>query len=109
MGGGPEFTNGSLASLSCPPLNGSIVRQTEDGFDMAPRVGKTNREGKLRRIARDGTLTPKMGSAAAARIDHVHDRGGCSYSFPHGRETTNSTASKNERSWKRSRKTAYRR
>jgi len=50
-----------------------------------------------------------MGSAAAARIDHVHERGGCSLCFPHGIETTNSTAGKNERNWKRSRKTAHRR
>ena len=75
---------------------------------LAARMGKTNREGRLKRISGDGTLPSKMGSAAAARIDHVHDRGGCSHCFPHGTETTNSTASKNERSWKRSRKTAFR-
>lgn len=73
-----------------------------------PQVGKRNREGKLRRRFGSGNLPTKMGSAAAARIDHVHDRGGCSYCFPHGPETTNSSTSKQGRNWKRSRKTAYR-
>lgn len=73
------------------------------------RVGKTNREGKMRRASGDEALPSKMGSTAAARIDHVHDRGGCSHCFPHGPDTTNATTSKNERTWKRSRKTANRR
>lgn len=76
---------------------------------MATRVGKTNREGRVKRRLGDGALPAKMGSTAAARIDHVHERGGCSFCFPHGPETTNPTAAKNERSWKQSRKTPYRR
>lgn len=72
------------------------------------RAGKANREGRLRRIFGDEACPSTMGSAAAARIDHVRDHGGCSHCFPHGPETTSPTASKNERSWKRSRKTSYR-
>lgn len=75
---------------------------------MATRLGKVNREGRARRQLGDA-LPAKMGSVAASRIDHAHGTEVCSFCFPHGIETPNSTAANNERSWKRSRKTPYRR
>ena len=50
---------------------------------------------------------PKIGSVRMARIEHGADRG-CTQCFPHGIETTNSHASKRQRSWKTHRKTKYR-
>ncbi|HEV8549497.1 MAG TPA: hypothetical protein VGQ57_10725 [Polyangiaceae bacterium] len=67
-----------------------------------------NRSGRLRRTLGSDALPSKLGSVAAARIEHGRERG-CDRCFPHGPETTNSSLSKNERSWKRSRKTAHRR
>ena len=78
-------------------------------FIMATRIGKINREGRLNRVLHgEGALPTKQSSTAAARIDHARESG-CSICFPHGPETTNRTIAKNERTWKRSRKTPYRR
>lgn len=49
----------------------------------------------------------KIGSRKLARILHAREQGGCTYCFPHGPETTNSTASKKRRSWKYHRKTRH--
>jgi hypothetical protein len=53
-------------------------------------------------------LPSRIGSIRVARLLHARERGGCSFCFPHGYETTNSTASKNGRSWKGHRVTRYR-
>ncbi len=86
---GHDFTtkpdpDGSAVGRSPSKSSKDVVGQTGSWFDMATRIGKPNREAKLRRVSGDGTLPSQMGSAAAARIDHVHDRGGCSHCFPHG-------------------------
>jgi hypothetical protein len=54
-------------------------------------------------------LPAKVGNRRVARLLFCRVRGGCSHCFPHGFETTNSTGSKNRRSWKHYRKTHFRR
>ncbi len=49
----------------------------------------------------------KIGNSKVARIEHYLERGGCSYCFPHGIETTNSKYRNQQRSWKKYRKTKY--
>lgn len=46
----------------------------------------------------------KISNVKISRIVHTERMGGCSFCFPHGYETTNSTLSKNTRSWKKNRK-----
>ena len=46
----------------------------------------------------------KISNVKISRIVNHEIMGGCSYCFPHGYETTNSTLSKNTRSWKKNRK-----
>lgn len=48
-------------------------------------------------------LPTKMSNRRVSRLVFTGDRGGCSFCFPHGFETTNSTAGKNRRSWKHNR------
>ena len=45
-------------------------------------------------------LPSKVSNVKVARIKHTEDRGGCSFCFPHGPETTNATSSKKRRNWK---------
>ena len=54
-------------------------------------------------------LPAKVGSRLVSRLIFCRARGGCSMCFPHGFETTNSSESKNRRSWKLYRKTRFRR
>ena len=73
---------------------------------------KMNRNARLDRATRgdkDGLSgSPShLSSRSAARILHVRERGGCSFCFPHGPETTNPTVNKRTRSWKSKRKTQY--
>jgi hypothetical protein len=49
----------------------------------------------------------KISNVQLSRIEHGAERG-CSFCFPHGSETTNSTARKKRRSWKHHRKTKFR-
>lgn len=49
----------------------------------------------------------KTSNVKISRIAHHEDMGGCSYCFPHGYETINSTLSKNTRSWKKNRKNQW--
>jgi hypothetical protein len=81
---------------------------------MTTSVGKPNRERRQRRRFGAGDLGTTggpgaLGSRAAARIDHCRERGGCSWCFPHGPETTNSTQASSARTWKRRRQARYRR
>lgn len=48
-----------------------------------------------------------MSNVRLARIAHG-DEQGCTFCFPHGSETRNSTRHKNRRSWKHHRQTRYR-
>ena len=52
-------------------------------------------------------LPRRISGVAVARLIHTDDRGGCSFCFPHGSETTNSKFKTNRRSWKNHRKTQY--
>ena len=45
--------------------------------------------------------------AARKPIIRLWNARGCSYCFPHGRETDNATMRKNTRSWKRNRRTRH--
>lgn len=53
-------------------------------------------------------LPAKVGNVRIARLLFTRLRGGCSYCFPHGPETTNSSDDKKRRSWKHNRKWQYR-
>jgi hypothetical protein len=53
-------------------------------------------------------LPTKVGNVRIARLVFSQARGGCTYCFPHGPETTNSTRNKNRRSWKHHRESQYR-
>ena len=73
---------------------------------------KMNRNARLDRVTLgvgDGipASPAHLSSRSAARILHVRERGGCSFCFPHGPETTNATEKKRTRSWKSKRKTQY--
>lgn len=75
-------------------------------------MGRKGRRIRVKHVfgANDEGLpdTPKkIGSVKLSRIVHGEERG-CSYCFPHGIETENSTRGKNRRSWKNNRKTKYR-
>jgi hypothetical protein len=59
--------------------------------------------------ARIPAIPAKVGSRRVSGLLCCRARGGCSYCFPHGFETTNSTQSKKRRSWKHYRKTRFRR
>ena len=48
----------------------------------------------------------KMSNVQFSRILHGND-GGCSWCFPHGWETSNSTLRNNQRNWKKFRKTQW--
>ena len=50
----------------------------------------------------------KMSNVKLSRLENANEQGGCSFCFPHGIETTNSTSGKKRRSWKNNRKTKYR-
>ena len=53
-------------------------------------------------------LPRKVSNVRIARLVFFRTRGGCTYCFPHGPETTNSTRKKNRRSWKHHRESQYR-
>ena len=74
-------------------------------------MGKRNKSGLRRGFGVDENGQPlvpaKIGNVRMSRIENSNDRG-CSYCFPHGRETDNATEEKNTRSWKLGRMTRYR-
>ena len=51
-------------------------------------------------------IPTKISNTQFSRLEFGNEMG-CSWCFPHGYETINSTVSKNRRSWKYSRKTQY--
>lgn len=53
-------------------------------------------------------IPPKFGNVAVARLVWASEKGGCTYCFPHGPETTNATCKKHRRSWKLYRRKQYR-
>lgn len=52
-------------------------------------------------------LPSKFSNVQIARLEFGNKRG-CSWCFPHGWETDNSTVGKNRKNWKNHRKTQYR-
>jgi hypothetical protein len=68
------------------------------------KVGKKNRNRRL--VTAVGRDAIKVSSSRASRARNSREVG-CSFCFPHGYETSNSTASKNSKSWKLHRKTRY--
>ena len=75
-------------------------------------MGKGN-ESSLRKafgVEESGVicLPVKVSNVKLSRIEHAGERGGCTWCYPHGMETTNSTCAKNRRSWKHYRKAQYR-
>lgn len=51
-------------------------------------------------------IPKKISNVKVSRFLHGEERG-CTYCFPHGIETNNSTEKNKQRSWKKSRKTKY--
>jgi hypothetical protein len=76
-------------------------------------MGKSNKSRLRRGFGVDEfgqiVLPHRFSNVKLSRIEHDKDRGGCGLCYPHGFETTNATDRKNNRSWKRQRKTKYKR
>lgn len=72
-------------------------------------IGKPNRNRKVKKAFgtdKNGLaiLPRKVSNVKLSRIRNAVDRCGCTRCFPHGIDTTNATAKKNKRSWKKQRK-----
>lgn len=52
-------------------------------------------------------ITGKIGNIKVSRFQNAVERGGCTYCFPHGFETTNSHLKNMQRSWKKHRNTQW--
>jgi len=71
-----------------------------------------NRNQKLRQVFSTNTqgiadMPEKISGVRVARILHTDERGGCSFCFPHGPETTNAAQKNKRRSWKNHRKNRW--
>lgn len=49
----------------------------------------------------------KISNVRISRIRNTDSRGGCSFCFPHGWETTNAKWDKNQRNWKKYRRSQW--
>jgi hypothetical protein len=73
-----------------------------------PGKGRSKVKKVMGTTPEDVPDTPrKMSNVKLARLAHADERD-CSWCFPPGWETSNSTMSKNRRSWKNHRKTQFR-
>lgn len=69
--------------------------------------GRARLANKMGRTEEGLPETPrKWSNVRASRVQNGR-ASGCDYCFPHGPETSNSTGSKNRRSWKTKRKTQH--
>jgi len=70
-----------------------------------------DRKRRVREFGKDeygfSMLPVKYSNTKISRIDNTDKTGGCSFCFPHGIESTNSTWSNFQRSWKCFRKHQY--
>ncbi|MCW3805734.1 hypothetical protein [Plebeiibacterium marinum] len=88
------------------------MKHFEEDFPLRLKV-KTKKEFRLKKAF--GCYYPgvvdipkKFNNVRISRIQNYIEMGGCQYCFPHGRETPNSTISKQRnKNWKRYRKTRW--
>ena len=88
------------------------MKQFEEDYPHRLKV-KTKKEFRLKKAF--GCYNPglvdiprKFNNVRISRIQNYIEMGGCQYCFPHGRETSNSTISKQRnKNWKRYRKTRW--